>query len=64
MRSNVEHKLTAIFYLLIRDHLPAGDVIKLVNDVRGLSDFQFTNEPLFSLARELVSRLEYDPKVN
>lgn len=55
-----EYKLIAIFYLLIRDHLPAGELIKLVNNARELNEEpQYTNPHILSLAEDLVERL-YD----
>jgi hypothetical protein len=51
-------KVVVLLYLLIRDHLPAGEVIKVVNDIRDMQEeITFTNKDILSLASSLADRL-------
>lgn len=53
--------VTQLFYLLIRDHMPAGVLIKAISDLMpdGEEDtVVYTNEQMRALAAELASRLE------
>ena len=54
-------KLVAFFYLLMRDKLPTGDVIEVVEAVINLSHERgveiYTAKHLESYAREIVNRL-------
>lgn len=50
-----------LFYLLLRDHMPAGVLIKAISELvpDGEEDtIVYTNEQLHALAVELASRLE------
>lgn len=53
-----EHKLGALFYLLVRDSVPAGELIAMVERVRPLDKAQFTNPHILALAQDLVNRLK------
>ena len=50
-------RLTALFYLLMRDHLPAGVIEKVVMDVETLNEVQFTNGWLAAYAGNLSRRM-------
>lgn len=60
----MKSKLTALFYLLMRDHLPVGDLIAEVKTVSKLEDIQFTNKYLAMLAEDLVGRIESESSCN
>lgn len=53
--------VTQLFYLLLRDHLPVGVLIKTISELvpDGEEDtVVYTNEQLRALAAELATRLE------
>lgn len=50
-------KIIALFYLLSRDHLPVGSLVQLVNEIRGIEAFEFTNPHLEAFAKDLTDRL-------
>lgn len=50
-------QLTVVFYLLARDHLPAGELVKCVEMSRGHDEYQLSNPHLAAFAAELASRL-------
>jgi hypothetical protein len=54
-----EDRIVAFLYLLMRDHLPTGDIVKLVNEiaVHKNKEFEFTSTCLFMYATELMQRL-------
>lgn len=49
--------LSAFFYTLLRDHLPAGIVEKIVDQVEDRKEVQFTNGYIANYAKLIVSRL-------
>lgn len=55
----MEEKLVCFLYLLTRDHLPSGVVVKLVEDaktIRPSNEAVYTSKALEAFARELVDR--------
>ena len=55
-----EEKVVLFMYLLLRDHLPVGEVTKLImsmDEEYSDNNVLYTNGNLEALARELVSRL-------
>lgn len=57
--TDVSDGLQSFFYLLLRDHLPAGSVEKLVADASvGIGkEIRFSNEHLGAYAAELRDRV-------
>jgi hypothetical protein len=52
-------KLETLFYLLIRDKMPAGELIKFVELVKDIDqEIKFTNKHIIGLAKDLVERLK------
>lgn len=56
----MNEKLTVFFYLLLRDELPAGKIIHLIQEVEKLDNDipLFTNNYLENCARSFVERLK------
>jgi len=58
----MNEKLVILLYFLMRDKLPVGEVIQIINLVNeaepGRVVVTFTNKDLENLARDLVRRLE------
>lgn len=57
----MNERLVALFYVLLRDHLPAGEIEKLVQqniDRLPAPPFTFSNKHLEAYARELTARVE------
>ena len=50
-------KVVLFMYLLLRDHLPVGEITKLIMSMDEEYYVIYTNGNLEALARELVSRL-------
>jgi hypothetical protein len=49
--------LTSLFYSLIRDHMPAGDVEKLVCDAEKEQETTYSNVDMARYAKKLADRL-------
>ena len=55
----MNEKLITFLYLLMRDHLPVGEVIKLINSCSKLNlPVKFTNKQLAEISKNLLKRLE------
>ena len=56
-----DEKIATFLYLLMRDHLPAGTVCKIINDVNDAHfgvKIDYTNLHLVAMAKDYVERLE------
>jgi hypothetical protein len=58
----VEHerslkRITALLYLLMRDHLPSGQLVGIINDLTKDHSYTFTAKPMAEYAAELTKRL-------
>lgn len=54
----MNNKLEIFFYLLLRDHLPAGEVEQIVMDsVKVIGPIDYSNEDLINYAIKLTKRL-------
>ena len=51
-------KLSALFYILLRDHLTAGVVEKIVDSIEDTTEVEFTNGYIANYAKLLAKRLE------
>ncbi len=55
----INSRLVSFLYMLMRDHLPCGEVEKLVqNDTDTFEDVTFTNGWLATYAQDLADRLK------
>jgi hypothetical protein len=54
-----DDRIVALLYLLMRDHLPTGNIVALVNEIANHKnkEFQFTSAALQMYATELTQRL-------
>lgn len=60
------NKLQAFLYLLMRDELPTGAVVKVVNQVTAMppEEVTYTSEHLAAYAKQLAERLLSTPPSN
>lgn len=58
---NIDSKLVAFFYELLRDHLPAATVETLVRNASADSDCYYTNGWLAKYAENLANRVAGEP---
>lgn len=56
---NNREPLVGFLYLLMRDKLPTGEVVALINEIREMPPMGnvFTNKHLEAMAREYIDRL-------
>jgi len=54
----IDSRLVSFFYELLRDHLPAGKVEKIVRNSENESNIQYTNGFLAQYALNLANRLK------
>lgn len=52
-----ENRLQAFLYLLMRDHLPTGEVVNLINSVNDQDKITFTATEIADYANNLAGRL-------
>ena len=57
MTDQEKDNLTSIFYLLMRDYVPTGELAKLVTDLERIpGPHEYTSKHLAAYAQELVER--------
>lgn len=57
----IGERLTAFLYLVIRDELPAGKVIKIIQEIESIEgNIEFTNGFLEALAADCAKRIISD----
>lgn len=52
-----KNKTTALFYLLMRDAIPTGELLRIINIVKEHDEVIFSNKHLEEMAREYATRL-------
>ena len=55
MKQN-QDRWTAFFYLLLRDSLPVGEVLAIVEELKE-DKFELCNDNIANLAKDIISRL-------
>ena len=50
-------RLTAFLYILMRDKLPFGEIVQLVNEVTAMGEFDLTAKGVGFYAHQLAERL-------
>jgi hypothetical protein len=57
---NFESRVTALLYMLIRDKIPAGELIQIIAELENNKGifFVFTNSHIEALAEQLTERLK------
>jgi len=59
-RYETDDPLAVLFYLLARDAVPAGELVRCVNMTREHKSFQLTNPHLAAFAVDLAFRIRSD----
>ncbi len=57
-----ESKLVGFLYILMRDHVPPGNVESIIRDVKDLKEYSFSNGWLANYAIDIADRLMGEKK--